>query len=88
MSHLRVLICRVEDDPNEMTELHRFDLPAVDAEKLSPETALDEMEARMLDHGREITSYLLRQEWVEIDEQLVEKYQQAFPPWSGDPRRV
>ena len=27
MSHLRVLICRVEDDPKEMAELHRFDLP-------------------------------------------------------------
>lgn len=84
MSHLRVLICRVEDDPKEMTELHRFDLPGVDPEKLSPETALDEMEGRMLDCGQKITGYLLRQQWVDIDEQLVEKYQQAFPPWSGD----
>ena len=84
MSHLRVLICRVEDDPKEMTELHRFDLPAVDLEKLAPETALDQMETRMLDCGNKITSYLLRQQWVDVDEQLVEKYQQAFPPRSGD----
>jgi hypothetical protein len=83
MSHLRVLICRVEDD-KEMTELHSFDLPAVELEKLSPETALDEIETRMLDCGQKITGYLLRQQWVDIDEQLVEKYQQAFPPWSGD----
>lgn len=39
MRHLRVLICRVENEvrPIEMTELHRFDLPAVEPEKLSPE---------------------------------------------------
>lgn len=80
MSHLRVLICRVKGEPNEMTELHRFDLPSVDVEKLSPKTALDEMETHMLDCGQEITSYLLRQQWVEADEQLVEKYKQAFPP--------
>ena len=84
MSHLKVLICRVEDDPNEITELHSFDLPAVDVGKLSPETALDEMETLMLDCGQKITGYLLRQQWVDVDEQLVEKYQQAFPPWNGD----
>lgn len=85
MSHLRVLICRVEDDQKEMTELHRFDLPAVDPEKLSPETALDEIETRMLDCGHKITGYLLRQQWVDVDEQLVEKYEQDFPPRDGDP---
>jgi hypothetical protein len=76
----------VEDEKSqEMTELHRFDLPAVEVEKLSPETALDELEKSMLEKGQKITGYLLRQQWVDIDEELVEKYQQAFPPWGGDP---
>jgi hypothetical protein len=76
----------VEDEKSqEMTELHRFDLPAVDVEKLCPETALDELEKSMVDNGQKITGYLLRQQWVDIDEELVERYQQAFPPWGGDP---
>jgi hypothetical protein len=31
VSHLRVLICRVEDDDDRMTELAHFDLPPVPA---------------------------------------------------------
>ncbi len=34
----------------------------------------------MLDYGQKITSSLVRQRWVDVDEQLVEKYKQSFPP--------
>ncbi len=40
MSHIRVLICRVDDPSSEtMTELAAFDLPAPDVTALQPETA-------------------------------------------------
>jgi hypothetical protein len=44
MSHIRVLVCRV-DDPHsdQMTELTAFDLPPADGTTLRPETALDEL---------------------------------------------
>jgi hypothetical protein len=87
MSHLRVTICRVEDEaqPGKVTELHSFDLAPVDADKLRPDTALDQMEDGVLRHGQEIMRLLLEQGWVEVDEQLAEQYEQAFPPWDGDP---
>jgi hypothetical protein len=45
MSHIRVLICRVDDPASEqMTELAAFDLPVTDVFALRPETALDELE--------------------------------------------
>ncbi len=45
MSHIRVLICRVDAPAsNEMTQLAAFDLPATDVAALQPETALDELE--------------------------------------------
>jgi hypothetical protein len=81
------LICRVDDEshPDEMTELHRFDLPPADPEKMKPEHALDELEDRTLSHGQRIMSYLLREQWIDVDELLVEKEQQAFPPRDSDP---
>ena len=43
MSHIRVLICRVDDPSSEtMTELGAFDLPAPDGTAVQPETVLDE----------------------------------------------
>ena len=56
MSRLRILICRVDDEeqPDQMTELHSFDVPAVAAEHLKPETALDELEAGVLTVGQEV----------------------------------
>ncbi len=47
MSHIRVLICRVDDPASDqMTERAAFDLPATDGSTLQPETALDELETR------------------------------------------
>ena len=84
MSRLRVLICRVEDDaqPEKMTELHRFDLPALDPEKMKPDTALDQLEERTLSCGQQIMRRLLEDQWVEVDELLVESHKRSFPPGS------
>lgn len=82
MSHLCVLICRVDDDnnPDKMTELHRVDLPSADPSHLEPETSLDELETQTLTVGREMMRKLLAEQWKEIDRLLVESYQQLFPP--------
>ena len=86
MSCLRVLICRVDDEeqPDQMTELHSFDLPDIDPEKMEPETALDEMETGVLTIGQEVMRYLLKSQWEEVDKLLVEQYLQRFPPSEGD----
>ncbi len=41
MSHIRVLICRVDDpDGEQMTELAAFDFPTADTAALKPETGM------------------------------------------------
>ena len=86
MSHLRVLICRVDDEeqPDQMTELHSFDLPDVDPEQLEPETTLDEMEMGVLSIGQEVMRHLLKSQWEEVDKLLVEQYRQHFSPSDSD----
>lgn len=86
MSHLRVLICRVDDEanPDQMSELHSFDLPAVAPEQMEPETALDEMETEVLTIGQEVMRQLLKSQWEAVDRLLVEQYQEHFPPRDGD----
>ncbi|MFL5804902.1 MAG: hypothetical protein ACJ8CR_24550 [Roseiflexaceae bacterium] len=43
MSHIRVLICRVDDPTSDqLIELAAFDLPAANVAALQPETALDD----------------------------------------------
>lgn len=86
MSHLRVLICRVDDEANadQMTELHSFDLPAVAPEQMEPETGLDEMETEILTVGQEVMRHLLRSQWEAVDRLLVEQYQEHFSPRDGD----
>jgi hypothetical protein len=82
MSHLRVLICRVEDEahPDQMTELHSVDVPGVDPGQLRPETTLDELEGQTLTIGQEVMRHLLKSQWAEVDRLLVEQYRQRFSP--------
>src|SRR4029450_4371794 len=45
MSHIRVLICRVDDlTSDQLTELAAFDLPAADVAALQPATALEDFD--------------------------------------------
>jgi hypothetical protein len=81
MSHIRVLICEVDDeDPSKMTELASFDMPEVDVTALDAETALDDLEATTDEVGHEILRRLLQAQWEGIDEELVAQYRQRFSP--------
>src|SRR6266542_2507476 len=60
MSHIRVLVCRVDDPHSDhMTELTAFDLPPADVTTLQPETALDELETTTQETGNTILPRLL-----------------------------
>ncbi|MBD0328261.1 MAG: hypothetical protein ICV68_17720, partial [Pyrinomonadaceae bacterium] len=81
MSHIRVLICRVDDPAsNEMTELAVFDLPTTDVAALQPETALDELETTTHETGTAILRRALQAQWDLIDAELAEQHRQAFSP--------
>ena len=86
MSHLCVLICRVDDagQPDRLTELHRLDLPAVEAGALQPETALDQLEGTALACGQEVMRQLVGHQWQAVDQQLTAAQQRLFPPGDGD----
>ena len=90
MSHLRVLICQVEESNGveTMTELHSLDLPAVEPSQLKPQTALDQLESETLKIGRELERQLLRAQWEELDRMLVTEYKHRFPPRSGERGRI
>lgn len=87
MSHICVLVCRVDDPAsNRMTELAAFDLPATDVAALRPETALDELETVTQETGNAILRRTLQAQWDLIDAELTDQHRQAFSP-SGGPRR-
>ena len=55
MSHIRVLICRVDEPASgQMIELAAFDLPPTDVSALQPETALDMLETLTHETGNAI----------------------------------
>ena len=86
MSHIRMLICRVDDPASDqMTELAAFDLPATDVSTLHPETALDDLETTTQDTGNAILRRTLQAQWDLIDAELTEKHRRSFSP-SDDPR--
>jgi hypothetical protein len=88
MSHIRVLICRVDDEQADTTtELARFDLPAPDISTLRAETALDELETTTAVEGHAILRRLLQAQWAEVDTHLAVQYRQSFPPSDGAGRR-
>ncbi len=81
VSHIRVLICRVDDPASEqMTELAAFDLPATDVSALQPETALDALETTTQETGNAILRRTLQAQWDLIDADLTEQHRQAFSP--------
>jgi hypothetical protein len=81
MSHIRVLICRVEDEsPDQMTELAHVDLPEIDVSALQAETTLDDLEASTQKAGAAILQRLLQAQWEGVDAELTQKTRQAFPP--------
>ncbi len=88
MSHIRVLICRVDDPAsNQMTELAAFDLPATDVSALQPETALNNLETTTQETGNAILRRTLQAQWDLIDADLTDQHRQAFSPSGGARRR-
>ena len=84
MSHIRVLICRVDDPAlDQMTELAAFDLPPTDISTLQPETALDELESTTHETGNAILRRTLQAQWDLIDAELAEQHHRAFSPSRG-----
>ncbi len=73
MSHLRVIICQVEDTADEepVTELSRFDLPPVPVDLSA---ALDRIEALVARVGQCVLGRLLERQWEQLDAQAVARY--------------
>ena len=86
MSHIRVLICRVDDPASDqMTELAACDLPPTAVSTLQPETALAALETTTHETGNALLRRTLQAQWDLIDADLTEQHRQAFSP-SGRPR--
>jgi len=89
MSHIRVLICRVDDPTtDQMTELAAFDLPAADVTALQPDTALDDLETTTHTIGNALLRRVFQAQWDAIDAVLVEQHRQAFSPCDRPRRRA
>jgi len=79
MSHIRVLVCRVDDpDTDQMTKLAAFDLPPADVTALQPDTALDNLESTTQETGNAILRRTLQAQWDLIDADLTDQHRQAF----------
>jgi hypothetical protein len=88
MSHLRVLLVRVEDDePDKMAELASLDVPNTPVESLCPQTAVDTLEQQTFEFGNSLLRKLLQVQWEQIDTQLTQKARQDFPPSGRQERR-
>jgi hypothetical protein len=83
MSHIRVLICQVDEPASEqMTELAAFDLPAPDTATLQPITALDDLETLTHETGHLILRRVLQAQWDIIDTALVAQHRRDALPQS------
>src|SRR6266498_3348933 len=81
MSHIRILICRVDDPAsNHMTELAAFDLPTTDVAALQAETALDVLETTTQETGNAILRRTLQAQSDLIDAALTDEHRQSFSP--------
>ncbi len=81
MSHIRVLICRVDDPTSDqLTELAAFDFPAAAVAALQPQTALDDLETTTSTTGNAVVRRVLQPQWQTIDATLLDQDRQAVSP--------
>jgi hypothetical protein len=73
MSHIRVLICQV-DDAETMTEVAAHDLPGPEREGGKAASTLDELERTTQRTGNAILRDLLQAQWTLLDQQLTDQY--------------
>jgi hypothetical protein len=87
MSRWCVLICRREDEqqPEQLTEVHRIELPGPDVARLAAEGALDQLEADASAVGQAVIRSLIEQQWEEVDAQATAAHERLFPPGAGAP---
>jgi len=78
MNHIRVLICRVEDDNDEMTELASVDLPPVCAHRSA--APLDTLEVQVAIAGQRLMARLCELQWDAVDADAVARYGAAQTP--------
>lgn len=78
MNHLRVQICRVDDDTDQMTELAHIDLPFQRADEAA--APLDTLEAQVATVGQRVLGRLCELQWDEIDAQAVARYSARQAP--------
>jgi hypothetical protein len=68
MSRIRFLVCRiVERNPDQLSEIAAVDLPQVKPTALTPETALDTLEATTMHVGHAVLRAAFQAQWEEID---------------------
>jgi len=72
MSHLRVLLCRLDDEDDPLTELASVEMPAVLAQRSA--APLDTLEASVATVGHRILGQLCEVQWDEVDAHAVAEY--------------
>jgi hypothetical protein len=88
MSHLRVLLCRVEDEePDKMAELASFDVPNLSVDAFCPQTTVDTLEQQTFEVGNSLLKTLMQVQWEQIDTQLTQRARQDFSPSACQKRR-
>ena len=88
MSHLRLILCRVEEEnPDQMTEIAAFDLPKTDLDQMHPQNALDLLEQQTFENGNALLKRLFQAQWEEVDTHLTQQARQDFSPKAGSKRR-
>jgi len=80
MSHVRLLICRVDEGDNQVTELVRVNLPPVLAD--AGAAPLDTLEAQVATVGQCLLGRLCELQWDAIDAQAVARYRAGQAPGS------
>lgn len=79
MTHIRILICRVDDDDTAMTELASLDLPTLDG-RLG--CTLDMLEAEVAAVRQQVWARVVELQWEGIDAQAATEYRTGYPAGS------
>ncbi|MEW6296083.1 MAG: hypothetical protein AB1467_07415 [Candidatus Diapherotrites archaeon] len=81
MSQLVMMIARIDDidNPEEMTELWRSNMPIVSLADVTPQGYLDGMESTVMKIGWETMRQMMIEQWRLTDRLLVERFRQEHP---------
>ena len=89
MRRIQVIIREVDDQtPNHPTDLATFELPATDVARLSPATALDQLETTTQTVGTQILQRVLQAQWDVVDATLAVQHRERLSPPARGGRRA